>query len=104
MLLYRLYDRRGKCEDLWCVLRKLGIRKAVFVAGTDMIRGHSDLLLSSDIVVDNKDTQQSNGEEGCKNCSVVGPKFGDGEWVDYNIMLTSRRTNATISHTQRNDL
>lgn len=79
MLHHRLYNRRGKCEDLWSVLRKLGIREAVLVARTDMIRGHSDLLLSSDIVVDNTDTQQSTGEERCKICSVVGPKFGDRE-------------------------
>ena len=32
----------------------LGISEAVFVARTDMIRGHSNLLLSSDIVVDNR--------------------------------------------------
>ena len=44
----------AKIRDVF--FHKLGICEAVFVAGMDMIRGHSDLILSWDIVVDNKDT------------------------------------------------
>ena len=53
------------------VLRRLGIRGAVFVAAMAMIRGHSELLLTLNMAVDNTYIQQSTGDDGCRIQSSV---------------------------------
>ena len=83
MLLYRPGDWAGKCEDSWCFLRKSGISGAMFAAGMAVIRGHSNLLLIPDTIVDNKYTQQSTGNGRCRIWVLVGPHMywrGEGKF------------------------
>ena len=76
MLLYWPGDWRGKCKDSWFILRKLGIREAVFVAEMAMIWGHYDLSLARDSAIDNNNTQQSISGERSGIGSAAGPDFG----------------------------